>query len=574
MVDFRNIVTQGLIIIFIGCTRMLSRFRQNIFLSLVVAGCLIGMDQTIKLHNLHFWSETPIFAMIMLFVMAATLSFFYQNRNLLIFWTILIILLFIQLVHFNYFGAFISPIDITLFFTHYSETVSSFSSLLNIFIVPSFIVVVAFLIVYLMVKKTPQRLKWRYAWFFLFLEFTIPSVYTLSFHYHHGVRDNPNHSLGDYPSMSDTLIESTQKTILYYFLYTLPHQFFIKSTLTQPILSPLPIRIHQPNVNVIFIMGESLTDGHMSSFGYSRTTTPFLDSLKQKNQAVFKWGISGGVSTDISLSSFFNMVVRPDATAQIATGRFNLFKMAKANGFETHFISAQARYYLSVLKINLMPRYIDHYGDSSFFGAGYKENVYDSKLIDYVKTLDLKKPVFLVLHQRGSHFPYSERYPGSYTFFKPNVNADFQHQQIDTYDNSVRYTDDFIDFLVKIVTEKTKRPTYLIFTSDHGESLGENGIYGHNNLQVGTQHMVPIVIMGLSGAKLNFLTKKESEDVNPQYMSHYELSQIVAYLLGYQVTHFSHQAAGYFVDGNSLTGTAGFDQISLTGDGKLADHFQ
>ncbi len=551
-----------------------NKFRQNIYLTFVVAGCLIGMDQTVQSHNPHFWSEIPIFAMVMLFVMAATLSFLYENKNLLLVWAIIIILLFIQLVHFNYFGAFIAPIDITLFFTHYSETINSFSSILNIFIIPVLIVTAAFLIVLLTVKKSPQRFKWRYTWILLLLQFTVPPVYALSLHYHHGVRDNPNHSLGDYPSMSDTLIESTQKTLFYYFLYTLPHQFFIKSTLTQPILPPLPIRIHHPNINIIFIMGESLTDRHMSSFGYSRVTTPFLDSLKRTQQAVFKYGISGGVSTDISLSSFFNMVIRPDSTAQIATASFNLFRMAKANGFETHFISAQAHYYLSVLKTNLMPRYIDHYGDSSAFGAGYKENVYDSKLIDYVKNVGLNKPLFLVLHQRGSHFPYDERYPDSYAFYKPNPNADFQHQQIDSYDNSVRYTDDFLASLVKLVSEKTKRPTYVLFTSDHGESLGENGIYGHNNLQVEIQHRVPIVLMGLNGANLNFLKEKQAEDISPQWMSHYELSQIVAYLLGYQITHFSHQTNGYFIDGNSLTGTAGFNQISLAVDGKLIDHFQ
>ena len=306
-------------------------------------------------------------------------------------------------------------------------------------------------------------------------------------------------------------------------------------------------------------MGESLTDKHMSSYGYSRPTTPYLDSIKNNPDVLFKEGISAGVSTEISLSYFFNMLVRPDATLQLSSGHRNLFKMAQENGFETHFISAQAHSSLNVVKSYLFPKYIDHYGDSLVFGAPFSRLVKDINLLNYVKTADFKKPTFMVLQQSGSHAPYIEHYPDQFNFFANGKTESFQQNQIDTYDNSVRYTDYVPGQIVQTVRQKANRPTLLIFTSDHGESLGENGIYGHENVTVKDQHFVPMVFMTFHGANLDFLTEKSREDINSRYMSHYELSEAVARLLGYQSPNFSQQKDGYFVNGKALSGISGYE---------------
>ena len=55
-------------------------------------------------------------------------------------------------------------------------------------------------------------------------------------------------------------------------------------------------------------------------------------------------------------------------------------------------------------------------------------------------------------------------------------------------------------------------------------------------------------------------------------MSHYELSKIVAHLLGYQIDQFSQQPQGYYVNGEALNGAAGFDQIIFNKDGNLTSH--
>lgn len=402
----------------------------------------------------------------------------------------------------------------------------------------------------------------------------LPKIYNIVY-FNDGVRPKVNTSIGDYPSTADNLWISTHKTLLFYFIYTLPHQLFIKSNLVQAVPPPPIIEKKLRDLNVILVMGESMSSDHMSSFHYFRPTTPFLNSLKKNPKVIFKSGISAGVCTDISLSMFFNSVLRPDGTMQIASTQWNLFKMAKNNGFQTYFISAQSPYSLNIIRNYLFPKFIDHYVDSNDLFSIYFKNkgFYDEGLVEYLQEMDFSKPVFLVLHQKGSHFPYILRYPEKFDIFK-TAESDFKQYQIDTYDNSLSYTDSLIASLYKLVPQKTRRPTLIIVTSDHGESLGESGIFGHNHLQRPEQFHVPMIFISLNGADLDILKQKDKEDVNSAYMSHYELSQIIASLLGYHISNFSTQRnQGYFVDGNVLNGASGFNHIVFNDDGSLINHF-
>jgi glucan phosphoethanolaminetransferase (alkaline phosphatase superfamily) len=43
----------------------------------------------------------------------------------------------------------------------------------------------------------------------------------------------------------------------------------------------------------------------------------------------------------------------------------------------------------------------------------------------------------------------------------------------------VLYTDYFLSEVIKYLKENSKKPTYIVFTSDHGELLHEHGRNGH-----------------------------------------------------------------------------------------------
>ena len=106
-------------------------------------------------------------------------------------------------------------------------------------------------------------------------------------------------------------------------------------------------------------------------------------------------------------------------------------------------------------------------------------------LDSYIKE-QANKDILIVLHQMGNHGPaYFKRYPKAFEKFKPvcktnQLETCSQEEISNAYDNAILYSDYFlaksINFLKKYTTNFD---TSLIYISDHGESLGENGLYLH-----------------------------------------------------------------------------------------------
>ena len=102
------------------------------------------------------------------------------------------------------------------------------------------------------------------------------------------------------------------------------------------------------------------------------------------------------------------------------------------------------------------------------------------------KIQQLKGDAVIVLHQKGSHGPaYYLRYPEAFKKFTPecvsNQVQDCPREQIiNAYDNTILYTDYFLNQVIGFLKSNANRfNTALLYMSDHGESLGENGIYLH-----------------------------------------------------------------------------------------------
>jgi lipid A ethanolaminephosphotransferase len=92
----------------------------------------------------------------------------------------------------------------------------------------------------------------------------------------------------------------------------------------------------------------------------------------------------------------------------------------------------------------------------------------------------------VVLHMKGSHGPaYYLRYPLQFELFTPvcktaELASCERKAVINAYDNSIRYTDHVLAEAIHLLQRNTRRfDTALLYVSDHGESLGENGVYLH-----------------------------------------------------------------------------------------------
>ena len=133
------------------------------------------------------------------------------------------------------------------------------------------------------------------------------------------------------------------------------------------------------------------------------------------------------------------------------------------------------------------------------------------------------------------------------------------------YLNSIKYTDLVIEKIVKKLEEKSKLPTYVIFTSDHATNIGDKNRNGHGILDNESIYKVPFFIYSINthnNLKNNF------DDFS--YISHYQVSHIIANLLGYETSYdIFNKKEDYFVCGNDLTGLGGFMKISFDEEGNI-----
>jgi lipid A ethanolaminephosphotransferase len=123
-------------------------------------------------------------------------------------------------------------------------------------------------------------------------------------------------------------------------------------------------------------------------------------------------------------------------------------------------------------------------------------------LDDYIN--QLKGNAVIVLHTIGSHGPtYSHRYPPQLRQFVPTCDTNqiqdcSQQQLVNTYDNTLLNVDHIVDKAIGVLRAHQDRfTTSLVYLSDHGESLGENGEYLHGlpyAIAPDTQKHVPMLI--------------------------------------------------------------------------------
>ena len=292
---------------------------------------------------------------------------------------------------------------------------------------------------------------------------------------------------------------------------------------------------------IVVVMGESLTYSHMSLFGYGRTTTPWLDSMRGDPYFVARPAIASGVTTKVSLPTFFIVLREPGNTIHLVRYETNLFKMAKTRGMSTHYISAQNANLATYAGIEYADQLVTH---ESLGGAFEKDK--DFSLLPYLEGLDLARPNFIVLHQRNSHGPYEESSVRDYDAWPLPQYADRRTYAVGTYDNSIRTTDAFLKRLWADLNRMAQGPVYLFMTSDHGEMMGEGGRFGHNALTPEVVR-VPFLFAAIKGDPAVVARIRAME-----HPTHYEISREIARLIGYGIDNPNERNKHYYVNGIDL----------------------
>ena len=131
---------------------------------------------------------------------------------------------------------------------------------------------------------------------------------------------------------------------------------------------------------------------------------------------------------------------------------------------------------------------------------------------DFFRSLsDIQRDRFTVIHTLGSHGPgYHLRYPAEFEQFKPACReVDFAKcsvaEVVNAYDNTLLYTDHLLATTIERLTAISDRvDVAMLYVSDHGESLGENGLFLHAlpyAIAPETQTRVPMIFWASPGFK-------------------------------------------------------------------------
>ena len=275
-----------------------------------------------------------------------------------------------------------------------------------------------------------------------------------------------------------------------------------KSTLFASTRSPVTYHAATPPTNnIIFVVDESVRGDHLGIDGYTRDTTPLLTRLSADGK-LKNWGIASSAATcsiesnNLLLTGLHDL---PDTD-------FNIYKLptifqyAKAAGYKNYYFDGQ----LSTVW-NGKASDLDDYewiNAKNFIDLPPYE--VDHEIATRVHQIVASGTGnFIWINKRGTHKPYERAYPKDANLWQPalygaddtgfygNVDHD---QLVNSYDNALLYN--LQSFFSPLVESSVPASTVIVYTSDHGQTLGENGAVVSHCSTTRNEAVVPLFVIG------------------------------------------------------------------------------
>ncbi len=250
----------------------------------------------------------------------------------------------------------------------------------------------------------------------------------------------------------------------------------------------------RPLNSIIYIIDESIRGSNLSLNGYPRATTPFLQSIETRGH-LKNLGICVAAGTSSYLSNAY-LVTGHNEFPDSAFRTFKnptLFDYAKKMGYETIYIDVDSGYLSKLLEMSREGhvRSLDRWmNDQSFRDRQIDlEITKDLGIARYLSSLlNERGGYFILVNKKGLHFHYRNTYPDdpAFTFWKPvmepsepiSTDPAGREKLVNTYDNGIRFQVD--EFFRELVSKTTHQNYVILYTSDHGQTLAEQGqVYTH-----------------------------------------------------------------------------------------------
>lgn len=255
---------------------------------------------------------------------------------------------------------------------------------------------------------------------------------------------------------------------------------------------------------LFLVVGETARAGNFQLGGYQRPTNPQLSAIA--DLLYFKNTSSCGTATETSLPCIFSPFGRSEFDVDAAKHQTNLLDMLAGAGLDVEWrdnnsgckgVCARVRTQQFASKPDV-PLCQGPYCYDEEMNVGLAEQL-----------RGIQRDSVIVFHQIGSHGPaYWQRYPPQFERFKPACRSTQLDQcsreaVVNAYDNTILYTDHNLAQQIQLLQQASGQiDSLLIYASDHGESLGENGVYLHGMpyaLAPANQKQVPFLIWMSAG---------------------------------------------------------------------------
>ncbi|MEG3791263.1 phosphoethanolamine--lipid A transferase [Lysobacter sp. CCNWLW3] len=248
---------------------------------------------------------------------------------------------------------------------------------------------------------------------------------------------------------------------------------------------------------LVIVVGETVRAQNWGLNGYARQTTPELARIDPIN---FPDVTACGSSTEVSVPCMFSPWGRADYDRDRIKHSQSLLHVLEYAGLKTLWRDNQTG--CKGVCDGLAFESFEHATQAPFCTA---EGCHDEVMLQGLDAELAKRPgdVVVVLHQLGNHGPaYYKRYPPRLKRFTPvcetaDLGQCWPAEIVNAYDNAVLGTDDFLARTIGFLSAQSGRDTAMIYLSDHGESLGENGLFLHGvpyAIAPQTQLRVPMVM--------------------------------------------------------------------------------
>jgi len=242
-----------------------------------------------------------------------------------------------------------------------------------------------------------------------------------------------------------------------------------------------PARSGKPRI-VVLVLGEGARAGNFSLLGYARETNPQLAAID--GLVSFSQVRSCATTTAASIPCMFSRLGRARFKRARALAEENVLDVLRKVGVDVLWRENNSRCGGTCARVpneDLRNLTVPGVCDGHFCR--------DEVLLDGLEQRIARAggDRLIVLHMLGSHGPaYYTRYPAQYRRFLPECAQDAiqncaREAIVNAYDNSLLYTDHVLAQAIGILRRHAAgvEPT-LLYVSDHGESLGEHGLYLHS----------------------------------------------------------------------------------------------